>query len=263
MGNINKKYNIVEDLLQADNTVKTMVLKGALRNYIKRFYDVDVNKIIKEFGVDRRETGHRFVNGLVFNEFVGEKASLFESKKLTKYTYLNINTLIYYSAYLKGLSFDLTQYAQTNPNADVNCLEKRIKEFAKYFKTANKIYDCTPNDKMANVTLYKESLDMYNHYLQQDAKSVKNVLDIYIEYFEQCFDKNNVLSNMFYFSSNDLMPIFSKVNLNENNEQIEQQQKQEEFVTYDAPKAYEEYEANEYNDYDIPDEVDEYIRNLK
>ena len=177
MADITKKYNLPSLLDDADDEVKEMVIKGALRTYVNNFYHFGRPIIAKMYKIDKGEQGQRYMSSLIFNEFAGDKASLFKEIKPSKYRNLSLINLAFYCNYLQGIFYDLVTYHKSNPNVNINTFEKRVKEYAKFMRSWRIKPNIYVDKSMASVTDYKESLKIYERYSILNSSKIQELIN--------------------------------------------------------------------------------------
>lgn len=228
MGDIRKKYNLPLMLEDADENVKRMVLKGALRQYVLNFYHYGRPILAKMYHIDGGEKGQRYMSNLIFNEFAGDKASDFRDIKPSKYRNLSLLNLAFYCNYLQGVFCDLVYYRKQNDNVTINTFEKRVKEYGKFMRGWKIKPNVSVDKTMTNQTDFKESLKIYEMYDIINSTKVQ-------DFINDCLKAN-------IFSSNEFdMPFVIDLNYLKNNNYFDRRKDQ--YFNYSKyPKEIEKME---------------------
>lgn len=177
MVDIKKKYNLPLNLNDADDNVKEMVVKGALRTYVKNFYEFGRPILAKMYKIDKGENGQRFMSSVLFDSFAGQYASNFNNLKPSKYRNLSLVNLAFYCNYLQGVFSDLVGYHKEHNNVTINTFEARVKHYGNFMRSQKIRPYVTVAKDMANQTDYKESLAIYEHYLILNSRKVQDLIN--------------------------------------------------------------------------------------
>lgn len=195
MGDIRKKYSLPMNLEEADEKVKEMVVKGALRTYVKNFYEFGRPILAKMYKIDKGENGQRFISSIIFNTFAGNKSVEFKDAKPSKYRNLSLVNLAFYCNYLQSIFTDLVDYYKEHKDVSVNTFEARITNYGNFMRSLRIKPNICMDKSMANQTDYKESMDIYTWYDQLNSKRVQDLINSLIK--EKIFAKPDEFESPF------------------------------------------------------------------
>lgn len=177
MGDIRKKYNLPILLDEADEVVKEMVVKGALRTYVKNFYTFGRPILARMYKIDKGENGQRYMAGIIFDTFAGKTAKEFKDIKSSKYRNLSLINLAFYCNYLQGVFSDLVVYHKDHKDVTINTFEARVTNYGNFMRSLKIKPNIYVDKSMANQTDYKESIDIYRYYDYFNPNKVQDLVN--------------------------------------------------------------------------------------
>lgn len=257
---------VIEDL---DKEIQNLVCVGAMRRFITNFYKFGVNIIIKKYGIDDREQGHRYVCSTLFDAFASANASEFKNLKRAKHRYLDFIPLCYYAVYLQGVFNHLTQYQKIHGKVSPSSFERLVENFAYNFRQRAGQIVVHASDTNAKDKYDKITKELYDRYDLINSDKVQTLVDKTL--------RENIYVNPELFNAPFILDLegmknngyFDKRKLTYYNYEIYpdlQREDEREYQEYrkNNPEAFVKNEKEErvYNEaYDIPDEFFELENN--